>query len=478
MQINRLTLTNFRGLTNSVLDFAPGFNLVVGVNGVGKTAVLEALRILLAKALPSFAEVRGFPGIGLTKDDITIDRKQAAIEVSFTHQAHTFSLLLSDQLEVVRDAVDEQKGLKDIRDIDELASLRHGQRPERGDPRLEGTLRGQTSERPRASGQLSPTPDRALKKSKPQPIVLYFSVRRAVPSPGTPKTKAGTPYQGIFEIERGLELGKIIEWWNSKATVAREAPDSRSAKQLTTTCNALERLLPHLSDWKVEDGNFTVCKVADVGVLNDESGEFEVKQETRRLPVQFLSDGERSLIAIGIDIAYRLASLNEDSETPLDDGEGIVLIDELDLHLHPQWQRTVVELLRTAFPKLQFICTTHSLFLIQSQRMGNLIQLDRIGDEEESAEQYHNQSIEDIAEEVQGIDLPQRSKRHVELMLAASEYYRALKKAEDDPNIPIEELKEKYEALSLRYSADPLVAAALDFRWETFVFKRNHATRR
>lgn len=475
MHINRLTLTNFRGFTNSVLDFAPGFNLIVGVNGAGKTAVLEALRILLAKALPSFANVKGFPGIGLARDDITIDRKQTEIEVSLTRQARAFSLLLSEQLEVVRDAVDEQKGLKDIRDIEELASLRHGQRPERGDPRLEGTLRGQTSERPQAFGQLSPTPDRVLKKARPQPLVLYFSVRRSVPSKSTPKTKAGTPYQGIFEIERGLELGRIIYWWNSKATVAREAPESRSAKQLTTTCNALDRLLPHLSGWQIEEGELTVCKIADVGVLNDESGELEIKQEKRRLHVQFLSDGERSLISIGIDIAYRLASLNEDSDTPLDDGEGVVLIDELDLHLHPQWQRTVVESLRTAFPKLQFICTTHSLFLIQSQRIGNLIRLDRIGDEEESAEQYHNQSIEDIAEEVQRVELPQRSQRHVELMRAASEYYRALKQAEYDPNIPVEKLKKIYEALSLRYSADPLVAAALDFRWETFIFNKNHA---
>lgn len=474
MQISRLTLTNFRGLTNSVLDFSPGFNLIVGVNGAGKTAVLDALRILLAKALPSLTNVKGFPGIGLVPDDITIGRKQTAIEVSLTRQAQLFSLLLSEQLDVVRDAVDAESGLRDIRDIEELESRRHGQRPEKGDPRLEGTLRGQTSERPQASGQISPPPDRALKQATPQPLVLYFSVRRAIPSTNIPK-KVGTPYQDIFEIERGLELGKIISWWNSKAALANEAPESRSAKQLATTSVALNRLLPHLSAWQIEDGKLTVCKTVEVGVLNNESGEIETKLEERRLPVQFLSDGERSLISIGVDIAYRLASLNEDLDTPLDDGEGVVLIDELDLHLHPQWQRTVVESLRTAFPKLQFICTTHSLFLIQSQRVGNLIQLDRVGDEEEAAEQYHNQSIEDIAEEVQGVELPQRSQRHVELMKAASEYYRALKRADDDPSIQIEDLKKEYEALSLRYSSDPMVAATLDFRWETFVFKKNHA---
>lgn len=475
MQVNRLTLTNFRGLTNSVLDFAPGFNLIVGINGAGKTAVLEALRILLAKSLPSLADVKGFSGIGLVLDDITIGRKQTAIEVNLTRQEQTFSLLLSEQLEVIRDAVDAQSGLKDIRDIEDLESLRHGQRPEKGDPRLEGTLRGQTSERPQASGQISPPPDRALKQAASQPLVLYFSVRRAIPSTSIPK-KVGTPYQGIFEIERGLELGKIINWWNSKAALASEAPESRSAKQLATTCVALNRLLPHLSGWQIEDGKLTACKAVEVGILNNESGEIETKQEKRRLPVQFLSDGERSLISIGVDIAYRLASLNEDSDTPLDDGEGVVLIDELDLHLHPQWQRTVVESLRTAFPKLQFICTTHSLFLIQSQRVGNLIQLDRLGDEEAPAEQYHNQSIEDIAEEIQGVELPQRSQRHVELMKVATEYYRLLHSEEKNSTADLVDLKNKLDALSVRFSKDPFFAANLSFKWETFLARKRNAT--
>lgn len=472
MKVSRLTLTNFRGLTNSTLDFTPGFNLIVGINGAGKTGVLEALRVLLARALPQITSVKNFPGIGLVKDDITIGRKHALVEVNFTYHGQTFSLPISEQLESVRSTVETEKGLKDIRDVEELPRLRHGERPEKGDPRLEGTLRGQTSELPELSGQLTPTPDRNLKKIRPQPLVLYFSVRRAIPNPSTPKGKVGTPYQGIFDIERGLELGKITEWWKGKVALALEVPDSLSARQLGATCLALERLLPHLSDWQIDTGELTVKKSAEVQVLNNKSGELETVQEIRRLPVKFLSDGERSLIAIGIDIAYRLAQLNEDSDSPLDVGEGVVMIDELDLHLHPQWQRTVVESLRTAFPKLQFICTTHSLFLIQSQRKGNLIQLDRVGDEEEPAEQFHHMSIEDIAEDVQGVKMPQRSQWHFEIMKVASEYYRKLKEAELNHDQDIEELRQELDALSLRYSNDPFVAATLNFRWETFIEKR------
>jgi len=126
-----------------------------------------------------------------------------------------------------------------------------------------------------------------------------------------------------------------------------------------------------------------------------------------------------------------------------------VLIDELDLHLHPHWQRAVVESLRTAFPKLQFICTTHSLFLIQAQRTGNLILLDRVGDEEEAAEQYHHKSIEDIAEEVQGVEIPQRSQRYLEMMQAAKRYYAKLHELADDSAPEVNNLRQQLDELSI-----------------------------
>nr|WP_262385192.1 AAA family ATPase [Pseudomonas fluorescens] len=79
------------------------------------------------------------------------------------------------------------------------------------------------------------------------------------------------------------------------------------------------------------------------------------------LPVELLSDGIRNMIGMVADIGFRATKLNGQlgahaaKSTP-----GIVLIDEVDMHLHPRWQQTILSQLRDAFPRLQFIVTTHS----------------------------------------------------------------------------------------------------------------------
>ena len=78
------------------------------------------------------------------------------------------------------------------------------------------------------------------------------------------------------------------------------------------------------------------------------------------LDVRQLSDGERGLLALVFDLARRLSQANPKLDDPLREGQGIVLIDELDLHLHPGWQRTVMAKLTKTFPNCQFIATTHS----------------------------------------------------------------------------------------------------------------------
>jgi predicted ATP-binding protein involved in virulence len=85
------------------------------------------------------------------------------------------------------------------------------------------------------------------------------------------------------------------------------------------------------------------------------------------LSVLQLSQGERSLMALIADIARRFVLLNPSLENPLE-GNGVVLIDEIDLHLHPKWQRRIIEQLTTTFPNCQFIITSHSPLVISDSK--------------------------------------------------------------------------------------------------------------
>src|SRR5690606_7819707 len=77
------------------------------------------------------------------------------------------------------------------------------------------------------------------------------------------------------------------------------------------------------------------------------------------------------------ELAYRCIVLNGfKEEKAIDEATGIVMIDELDLHLHPKWQRHVVNDLKTAFPNIQFVVTTHSPFIVQSLEQSELVNLD------------------------------------------------------------------------------------------------------
>ena len=100
-----------------------------------------------------------------------------------------------------------------------------------------------------------------------------------------------------------------------------------------------------------------------------------VEKDGEKLDVNQLSQGEKSLLALVGDIARRLAILNPSLANPLE-GEGVVMIDEVDLHLHPKWQHDLIDKLVATFPNVQFILTTHSPHVISDRNDILLYSLD------------------------------------------------------------------------------------------------------
>lgn len=111
---------------------------------------------------------------------------------------------------------------------------------------------------------------------------------------------------------------------------------------------------------------------------NENSPRIIIDKQGKTLTLNQLSEGEKCFLAMVGDLARRLAIANPGRENPLE-GEGIVLIDEIELHLHPQWQRSIIKNLTKTFPNCQFIITTHSPQVISEVRQVHLLHEDEDG---------------------------------------------------------------------------------------------------
>jgi len=155
------------------------------------------------------------------------------------------------------------------------------------------------------------------------------------------ENEAGVPQGMLDEILR--VFGRDHAVWQQLSQLQASSRD----RQLTAVRTAISHFMPGFSNLKVQR------KPLHMSV--DKNGE--------TLNVLQLSQGEKSLMALVGDIARRLAMMNPDLENPLH-GDGIILIDEVDMHLHPSWQRSIIERLTATFPRCQFILTTHSPLVI------------------------------------------------------------------------------------------------------------------
>ena len=136
------------------------------------------------------------------------------------------------------------------------------------------------------------------------------------------------------------------------------------------------------------------------------------------------------------------------------------MIDELDLHLHPKWQRRIIEDLRRTFPKIQFFATTHSPFLIQSLRSGEeLIMLDG-----QPTAELGNKSLEEIARGIMGVSRPEVSERYEEMKTVARNYLETLELADKTPEDKLEAFKQELAKSIAPYADNPAFQAFLEMK--------------
>ena len=323
MRVTRLKLANVRAIEAAELHFRSGFNLVVGVNGVGKTTVLDALAVCLsafvrrANKLPRY-EVR-FDlfdiRMGANALDVVCD-----VEAGTKNTRYGYSLHKSRESAVPRE---EKAGIprEQVHDTPDRAEF------------VGESLPAVSGDEPRG-----------------RPLAILFSTSRAVPSERMPPKSAAAggvnaAFSGALSNRRGLHLTEFEAWMRVQEALSWERPAAKHV--LDAFDKAASRFLPDYRNLRLGG--------------ESASGSFLlVDRGTATLPVELLSDGERGLLAMVFDLTRRLAQANPEVKDPAAEAEAVVLIDEIELHLHPGWQRRVVRNLTETFPKCQFIATTHS----------------------------------------------------------------------------------------------------------------------
>lgn len=423
MHVKRIEIANFRGLSSIgadgklqsslALDFDSTFNVLIGVNGVGKTSILDAIAILLSRLLPRLTPALGGYRHFETSDfHIGANATTARIWLEVDGQMIDYSL---------HEVLKETKSITE--DFDKARCRR-----------LHNQVEGRNP----------------LSKLNAPIALLYTTDRAGFRLPQKPKAGAvgrAAAYQGALN-QKNVNYSLIVSWLRTRQALATEDADAK--RILAVTESALHRFLPAFGELEV----------------GEDPPRLYVKKRGIRLGIEQLSDGERSFLAMVVDTARHLAQANPSLADPLKDGKGVVLIDELELHLHPQWQRTVVLHLQETFPGLQFITTTHSPFVIQSLRPGQLIKIDPESYEKEFDE-YADKSIEDITENILDVEMPQKSERYQQMMDAAEKYFRLLRTATPTSAEEKEALKRQLDELSIPFSDDPAYMALLKVERET-----------
>ena len=393
MKVRELTVTNFRGFAGERrFELSDRFTVIAGINGRGKSSLLDGLALLLARLLRALS-LSASSGRTISANDVHAGQAEAALAMQ----------VLCAGIPVKYDVAFSPSS-KRVRARGLASAVREQIRKNYGDPTRED--------------------DQA-------PVAVYFTTDRA--GYRLPRSLPSELPTGQRLAHHGALSNRMVDYRDFMARYQLWV--RQQSAELAAFNELLGKFLDGFSDVAVEE----------------EPLRLTVKKAGARISLQQLSDGERAFIALLGDLVRRLALANPGMPNPLE-GHGVVLIDELELHLHPRWQREVVEKLRTSFPNIQFIATTHSPFIIQSLRPGELVTLDP-----EEFGEYANRSVEDIAEHVMGVEVPQKSERYLEMMKAAEEYYRLLRDAPGQA----QQAEERLAELAVRFSDDPAYQALL-----------------
>lgn len=334
MYIESVYIKNFRGIEELEIKFHPGVNILIGDNGSGKTTVLEALAVALGGYLQGIQNLKVG---GILQDDFRWSMVKLA---GASNQIQYHSPEIDFDLNI------EGKSL-------------HGHRSRSN---REGSEKTSTrcSEIQKYAQEIANNPKSIM------PLLSYMSISRVTMSRRADYGKSvknqlndrRCGYIGCMDSI--VDKANILEW--VKKMSYEKVLHNKEVPELTFFQNVVSELMADVSELQDKPQILYSAELENIAYVEDGNVQ----------PVTILSSGYQSLLWMVMDFTFRFAVLNPelvDSKKAI----GIVLIDDIDIHLHPKWQWNILNALVKTFPQIQFIVTAHSPIIIASCKNATLI---------------------------------------------------------------------------------------------------------
>ncbi|MDP4536990.1 retron Ec78 anti-phage system effector ATPase PtuA [Alkalimonas collagenimarina] len=382
--LRKIELIYFRKFESIKVDFDKKLNVIIGENGSGKTAIIESIAKVLSWICAGI-ETEGKNAKRIEYTDINV----ACPHYSDLNVEFTFGLNTKVKANLSR----AKKGTEEKRDsnVSEIKSLANIFRVVNSHEEID------------------------------LPIFAYYSVSRASEKvnntfdlekfkDGKSKTRFDA-YDGVLDGEG--QFGKFIEWFLFLENIANSTKDLHYIEELKEDLKFIKKAVKSVSDdlkasfnemIKTKEqyirqaeasltGGYTKLRKAVLTAITGtvttvsemkvdrSSGRAELKVNNNGLWINInqLSQGQRVVLGTVADLALRMVMLNPKLIDPLK-GRGIVLIDEIELHLHPKWQQQIILSLKKVFPNIQFILTTHSPHVLSTVNKESIRVLQDNGD--------------------------------------------------------------------------------------------------
>ncbi|MBQ7608176.1 MAG: AAA family ATPase [Desulfovibrionaceae bacterium] len=336
MYVFSIESENFRGLPNLSLRLDKKLNVFVGNNGVGKSSLLDLLTFMISQYRILSDETLSFKPSDVQngKDDFScrivchLEKSDSYILAKYAvNKTSTSAMYFENKSGSFDDAGSPFGPLHAL--YDELK-------------------------------------EEELPFTKNYPLVVSYPTNRAIleiPERIRGFKPAVHPFDAMDNaLSSYLDFRSFIALFRQgeQSLAKRKSlmPDEYSewlARQVKAVNTAIHKVIPEFGEFHVLYKPFRIC----------------IRKNNREYAFLQLSDGEKCLIALLGDLALRLAIANPTLSNPLD-GDAIVLIDELELHIHPIWQSRLIDSLQNLFPNAQFIITTHSPMILSNVHPENI----------------------------------------------------------------------------------------------------------